>query len=67
MPFIKIDNPLVVYRFWYRYEMTAITTSRIFGKMLMFSHQQRASKISFYQLKSLLATVCCHGLLVYDL
>ena len=47
MPFIKIDNPLVVYRFWYRYEMTAITTSRIFGKMLMFSYQQRASKISF--------------------
>ena len=29
-PYLKIHKPLAVYRFWIRYEMTSITTSRIY-------------------------------------
>ena len=45
MPYIKIDKPLVIYRFWYHSEMMLITMSRTFGKMLTFSHQKHDYKI----------------------
>ena len=37
-PFIKIDKPLVVYRFWYHYVMTYITC--IYGNFSVFFKQK---------------------------
>ena len=45
MPLIKIDKPLVNYTFWQFYEMTLITMSPIYGKILTFLCQKYVFKI----------------------
>ena len=42
IPFIKIDRPLVVYRFGI--VMSVVMTSRIYGKTLAFSRKNAISK-----------------------
>ena len=49
MPCIKIDKPLVIYRFWKHYEMTPITSynlaKNVIIKYLNFSYDKHESNI----------------------
>ena len=45
---IKIDKLQVVYRFWECYVFTAVITSHIFGKVLVFSSKKCDFKVILY-------------------